>query len=61
MALASLVTMVEKITPGDPKSVASYYEQTWSDYRLLWLNQENRAVHIGYWNQSTSSHSESLV
>ena len=42
-------------------AVQSYYEQTWLDYRMMWLNRTNRAIHFGYWDEDTRSHSESLL
>jgi tocopherol O-methyltransferase len=47
--------------PGHPRAVASYYEETWIDYRALWLNRHNRAIHMGYWDEHTRRHSESLI
>ena len=29
-------------------NVVRYYEQTWADYRVMWLNQVNYAFHFGY-------------
>jgi len=31
------------------------------DYRMLWLNPANRALHFGYWDASTRNHSDSLL
>src|SRR6266480_8097043 len=31
------------------------------DYRMLWLNPQNRAIHFGYWDEHTHSHTESLL
>ena len=28
--------------------VVSYYQQTWADYRVMWLNRVNYALHFGY-------------
>src|SRR5207245_6828614 len=42
-------------------SILSYYDETWLDYRLLWLNRDNYAIHFGYWVQHTSTHSPSLL
>lgn len=53
--------MPSRIVPGDHRTIASYYEETWLDYRLIWLNPGNRAIHLGYWDVDTRSHSESLV
>jgi len=41
--------------------IQSYYDQTWLDYRALWLNPANRAIHFGYWDSTTRSHAESLL
>lgn len=47
--------------PSDLRRVTRYYDETWLDYRLLWLNPDNMAVHFGYWDEHTRSHAESLV
>ncbi|MGK2957919.1 MAG: SAM-dependent methyltransferase [Acidimicrobiales bacterium] len=41
--------------------IVAYYDETWFDYRALWLNTDNRAIHFGYWDDGAKSHSESLV
>ena len=41
-------------------SIAQYYDSTWIDYRLLWLNNDNLAIHFGYHDQTPRSHSEGL-
>ena len=43
------------------RSLISYYDSTWFDYRWLWLNNENHAIHFGYQDIYRSSHAESLV
>ena len=43
------------------RSVQSYYDQTWWDYRFLWLNRRNLAFHFGYHDETTSSHAEALL
>ncbi|MGH7425977.1 MAG: SAM-dependent methyltransferase [Candidatus Methylomirabilales bacterium] len=53
--------MKARIVPGDHRTIASYYEETWLDYRMIWLNRVNRAIHLGYWDEKTKSHSDSLV
>ncbi len=45
----------------DLARIRAYYDETWLEYRLLWLNPANRAIHFGYWDASTQSHAESLV
>lgn len=41
--------------------VVAYYERSWFDYRFLWMNPDNRAIHFGYWGPGVKSHAESLV
>ena len=41
-------------------AIVRYYDQTWLDYRLLWLNPDNLAVHFGYTDQNTRSHTAAL-
>lgn len=41
--------------------LAAYYDETWLDYRLLWINRNNLAVHFGYTDAATRSHGEALV
>jgi cyclopropane fatty-acyl-phospholipid synthase-like methyltransferase len=41
-------------------AIVGYYDETWLDYRLLWLNPDNLAVHFGYTDQSTRSHTDAL-
>lgn len=45
----------------DLARIRAYYDQTWPDYRLLWLNPENYAIHFGYWDGSTEDHADSLI
>ncbi len=45
----------------DLSRIRAYYDQTWLDYRLLWLNAQNRAIHFGYWEKHTRSHAQSLL
>ncbi len=49
------------VHPGERRDIAAYYEQTWLDYRIIWLNPKNRAIHFGYWDGSVANHSESLL
>jgi cyclopropane fatty-acyl-phospholipid synthase-like methyltransferase len=48
-------------TQGDTASIRAYYDQTWDDYRFLWLNRDNLAIHCGYWDAKTRNHADSLV
>lgn len=41
--------------------VVSYYDETWLDYRLLWLDSRNLAIHFGYRDGRRCSHAQSLV
>ncbi len=45
----------------DLSRIRAYYDETWLDYRMLWLNPQNRAIHFGYWDENTRSHAESLL
>lgn len=45
----------------DLPRIRAYYDETWLDYRFLWLNPANLAVHFGYWDDHTRTHAESLV
>src|SRR5207249_2522434 len=45
----------------DLSHIQAYYDETWLDYRMLWLNPQNRAIHFGYWDEHTRSHTQSLV
>lgn len=40
--------------------IVRYYDDTWIDYRSFWLNDENRAIHFGYHDQTIRSHAKSL-
>jgi hypothetical protein len=44
----------------DLTGIRTYYDETWLDYRWLWLNPTNYAIHFGYWDESTHSHKEAL-
>lgn len=51
-------------TSGDRpgmSDIVAYYDETWFDYRALWLNTDNRAIHFGYWDSGARNHGESLV
>ena len=38
-----------------------YYDDTWLDYRLVWLTPGNFAIHFGYHDHARRSHAEALV
>ena len=42
-------------------AVAKWYDSVWPFARLLWLNEDNLAVHLGYWDENTANHAESLI
>jgi len=42
------------------KAIVGYYDETWIDYRLLWLNRDNLAVHFGYTDDGTRGHTDAL-
>lgn len=41
--------------------IRAYYDETWLDYRMLWLGPRDLAIHFGYWDEHTRTHSESLL
>jgi cyclopropane fatty-acyl-phospholipid synthase-like methyltransferase len=40
--------------------IVSYYDETWFDYRVLWMTLRNPAIHFGYWDGATRTHGQSL-
>jgi tocopherol O-methyltransferase len=40
--------------------VVAYYEETWLDFRVLWMTLGNPAIHFGYWDEGTRRHGQSL-
>jgi tocopherol O-methyltransferase len=44
----------------DLSHIREYYDETWGDYRILWLNPSNYAIHFGYWDEGTRNHAEAL-
>ena len=48
-------------SPQDIAQICAYYEQSWSGYRKHWLNPDNLAIHMGYWDKDTPDHAESLI
>src|SRR5262249_2568233 len=41
-------------------AIVGYYDETWLDYRVLWLNPDNLAVHFGYTDETTRNHTDAL-
>jgi tocopherol O-methyltransferase len=61
----SLMTAAEQPSPQQTtgsltEAIVGYYDETWLDYRILWLNKDNLAVHFGYTDDSTRSHTDAL-
>jgi cyclopropane fatty-acyl-phospholipid synthase-like methyltransferase len=61
----SLMTAAEQPSPQQTtgsltEAIVGYYDETWLDYRILWLNKDNLAVHFGYTDDSTRSHADAL-
>jgi cyclopropane fatty-acyl-phospholipid synthase-like methyltransferase len=50
-----------RATRQDLRRIREYYEQTWHDYRFLWLSPSNYAIHFGYWDRFTRSHADALL
>jgi cyclopropane fatty-acyl-phospholipid synthase-like methyltransferase len=52
-----------EIAPARPlaERIRAYYDQTWGDYRWLWLSRRNYAIHFGYWDTDTITHQQSLL
>jgi tocopherol O-methyltransferase len=42
-------------------AIVAYYDETWLDYRLLWLSPSNLSVHFGYADQTTRGHTDALI
>ncbi len=48
-------------TTQDLRPICEYYDQTWPDYRFLWLSPANYAIHFGYWDRWTRNHGDALL
>lgn len=42
------------------EALSAYYDATWIDYRVLWLNRRNLSIHFGYTDATTTSHAHAL-
>jgi tocopherol O-methyltransferase len=40
--------------------IERYYDETWFDYRVLWLNRRNLAFHFGYRDEAETRHRDCL-
>ncbi len=43
------------------RQLDSYYDETYPDYRLLWMTSSVLAMHMGFWDEQTSDHDEALI
>ena len=50
-----------KTDEATKKAVVEYYDGSWFDYRVIWLNRGNLAKHFGYWEPGIKTHSASLL
>jgi tocopherol O-methyltransferase len=50
-----------KPNQGLQDDIIRYYDECYWDYRTSWLNGENLAIHYGYWDPNTRTHSDSLL
>ena len=41
--------------------IVRYYNECYWDYRTSWLDSRNLAIHYGYWDEATRSHSQALI
>jgi cyclopropane fatty-acyl-phospholipid synthase-like methyltransferase len=53
-------------TGGDPSDahvelLRAYYEDSWFDYRFLWLDPRTRAMHFGYDDGRGRKHADALI
>jgi tocopherol O-methyltransferase len=52
--------LIEGLPPSTRPEVVAYYNETWLDFRVLWMTLRNPAIHFGYWDESTATHGQSL-
>lgn len=43
------------------RSIIEYYDKTRFDYKVAWLNEENLAVHFGFYDRHTRRHADALL
>src|SRR4051794_6276428 len=53
--------MIHPTLTDQRDAVIAYYDQTWLDYRLLWLNRRTLSVHFGYSDATTRGHADELL
>lgn len=52
--------MIEGAPGSTRPDVVAYYDETWFDFRVLWMTLRNPAIHFGYWDEHTATHGQSL-
>jgi len=57
----SLRQYAELSTEELKKDAAKHYDDCYRDYLFAWCNQDNLALHYGYWDENTSSHHQALL
>src|SRR5215210_1317616 len=53
--------MIQSTSSTQRDAVIAYYDQTWLDYRLFWLNRRTLSVHFGYTDPMTRGHADTLL
>src|SRR3954451_22922357 len=53
--------MIQAPSSNQRDVVIAYYDQTWLDYRLFWLNRRTLSVHFGYTDATTHGHADALL
>lgn len=53
--------MIHSTSSRQRDAVIAYYDQTWLDYRLFWLNRRTLSVHFGYTDATTRGHTDTLL
>ena len=53
--------MIQATRSNQRDAVVAYYDQTWLDYRLFWLNHRTLSVHFGYTDATTHGHADALL
>ncbi len=48
-----LATQIDKVN--------KYYDSTVTDYKVIWMNPKNLAMHFGYYDNSVKNHKDSLL
>ena len=43
------------------EKVVDYYNNTYWQYRIIWLNPQNRSMHYGYWDEKVKNHAQSML